>query len=142
MNNRFDFQTKELSRQIIEIADLRGNIEDYSEDRIQQLSERLNSLKNRQMYLDSKADRIIQRIMNKGDPIVSEFEKQYYDSLEVIAKAIKGEDGLKNKMIMVLFLKFICILIKNIYLRYIYISFFFRFTLIASESAQIFTRRL
>lgn len=105
MINRFDFQTKELYRQIMEIANLRNNIENYSEDRIQQLSERLNSLKNRQMYLDSKADRIIQRIMNKGDPIVSEFEKQYYDSLEEIAKAIKGDDGLKNKMIMVLFLK-------------------------------------
>jgi hypothetical protein len=102
VNNRFDFQTKELYRQIIEIAGLRENIESFSEGRIQQLSERLNSLKNRQMYLDSKADRIIQRIMNKGDPI-NEFEKQYYDSLEVIAKAIKGEDGLKNKMIKVLF---------------------------------------
>lgn len=105
VNNRFDFQTKELYRQIIEIADLRRNIESYSEDKIQQLSERLNILKNRQMYLDNKADRFIQRIMNKGDPIVSEFEKQYYDSLEVIAKAIKGDDGLKNKMIMVLFFK-------------------------------------
>ncbi|PKC68019.1 hypothetical protein RhiirA1_417382 [Rhizophagus irregularis] len=100
LQKRFDFQTKELYRQIMEIANLRNNIENYSEDRIQQLSERLNSLKNRQMYLDSKADRIIQRIMNKGDPIVSEFEKQYYDSLEEIAKAIKGDDGLKNKMIM------------------------------------------
>ena len=89
----------------MEITNLRRNIESYSEDKIQQLSERLNSLKNRQMYLDSRADRFIQRIMNKGDPTVSEFEKQYYDSLEEIAKAIKGEDGLKNKIDMVLFFK-------------------------------------
>jgi len=86
LQKRFDFQTKELHRQIIEITNLRRNIESYSEDKVQQFSERLNSLKNRQMYLDSKADRFIQRIMNKGDPTVSEFEKQYYDSLEEIAK--------------------------------------------------------
>ncbi|RIA99135.1 nuclear pore component-domain-containing protein [Glomus cerebriforme] len=100
LQKRFDFQTKELRRQIIEIANLRKNIESYSKDKIQQSSERLNSLKIRQMHLDSKADKFIQRIMNKGNPTVNDFEKQYYDSLEKIAKAIKGENGLKNKIIM------------------------------------------
>jgi len=100
--NRFDFQTKEFHRQIIEITSLRRNIEDYSEDKIQRLSERLKNLRTRQMYLDSKADRFIQRIMNKGDQTSNEFEKQYYDSLTRIANAIYGENGLKKKITMVL----------------------------------------
>jgi hypothetical protein len=101
--NRFDFQTKEFHRQITEITNLRRSIEGYSEDKIQQLGERLNDLRNRQMYLDNKADRFIQRIMNKGDQTFNEFEKQYYDSLQRIANAIKGENGLKEKITMVLF---------------------------------------
>ena len=102
-NNRFDFQTKEFHRQIIEITNLRKSIENYSEDKIQKLGERLNYLRNRQMDLDSKADRVIQRMMNKGAPTFNEFEKQYYDSLQRIAGSINGENGLKEKITMVLF---------------------------------------
>ncbi|CAG8589083.1 7426_t:CDS:2 [Funneliformis caledonium] len=100
LQKRFIFQTKEFHRQVAEIANLRRIIESYSEDKVPQLNERLNTLRNKQKYLDSKADRFIQRIMNKGDLTLSEFEKQYYDSLEKIAKEIKGENGLKNKIMM------------------------------------------
>ncbi|CAG8474464.1 6096_t:CDS:10 [Acaulospora morrowiae] len=98
LSKRFEIQSTEFRRQVKEVSDARKYMDEHLNNKHPEISDRLQRLRDTQIALESKANTIIQRLMYQDDPILGEFETSYYQSLENINQAIKGENGLRVKI--------------------------------------------
>ncbi|CAG8564149.1 33817_t:CDS:10 [Racocetra persica] len=85
-------------RQITDLARIRECLHDFTDKKYPELLDRMRYLRNNQVYLECKADTILQKLMYQNDPIPGESELQYYEALEKINDALKGGNGLRVKI--------------------------------------------
>ncbi|SCV72733.1 BQ2448_4270 [Microbotryum intermedium] len=105
VQNRIELQLAELGRQLNKVHELRkitagGLIKATSgangggDDDERLLKDRIGKVKERQKELLKRTDRILQGLMDRHAPLVSTFERKWFDELKRLEGEIKGgEEG-------------------------------------------------
>lgn len=93
VQQRFDVQIKELSRQLGKLAQLHDSALD-EQDRSESFSERILQAQERQKELLSRSDRILQRLLDSRQPELSTVEKAWFEELDHLQGQVAGDGQL------------------------------------------------
>lgn len=90
---RLELQMKELSRQLTKLTELRNMAVDLSKSTDGSLAGRLETVVRKQEELVQRTDKVLQRLMDHHEPVLSTFEKKWFDELKRLEKEVKGDQG-------------------------------------------------
>jgi len=98
VQNRFELQCKELARQLGKVQDLRTKVETVakSSSGTRDVKTRLSEVESRQKTLLSRADRILQKLMDDHEPVLSTFETEWFSELNKLKVDVGKESSGKG----------------------------------------------
>src|SRR5687768_973691 len=63
-----------------------------------ELDDRAKQIKQKHAFLENKANQILQKRIIQSNPILGEFENEYFDMLNRVQEDLNGDNGLKAKV--------------------------------------------
>lgn len=93
VQDRFDKQTKELSRQLHKLSDLHDNTMDAQENS-DTVGDRIAQAQERQKELLARSDRVLQQLLDARQPELSTFEVAWFEELEHLQGQVSGDGQL------------------------------------------------
>lgn len=90
VQDRFEKQTKELSRQLNKLSELHDSSMDAQENS-EAVSERIAQAQERQKELVARSDRVLQKLLDARQPELSTFEVAWFEELEHMQGQVSGD---------------------------------------------------
>jgi nucleoporin NUP82 len=81
VQGRLELQLKELSRELGKLSEIERNVEADKKNVEGGLAMRLERAREKQKELLSRLDRVLQRLMDSHQPVLSTYEKQWFEEL-------------------------------------------------------------
>ncbi|CAJ0753234.1 24699_t:CDS:2, partial [Entrophospora sp. SA101] len=94
--NRIKLQFQMIKHQADLLQDLKNTMEE-NKHLNSELDDRVNKIKQKHSFLESKANQILQKRIIQSNPILGEFENEYFDMLNRVQEDLNDENGLKAK---------------------------------------------
>ncbi|CAJ0926098.1 1605_t:CDS:10 [Entrophospora sp. SA101] len=95
--NRIKLQFQMIKHQADLLQDLKNTMEE-NKHLNSELDDRVNKIKQKHSFLESKANQILQKRIIQSNPILGEFENEYFDMLNRVQEDLNDENGLKAKV--------------------------------------------
>ncbi|CAJ0926108.1 1609_t:CDS:10 [Entrophospora sp. SA101] len=95
--NRIKLQFQMIKHQADLLQDLKNTMEENKHVN-SELDDRVNKIKQKHSFLESKANQILQKRIIQSNPILGEFENEYFDMLNRVQEDLNDENGLKAKV--------------------------------------------
>nr|CAG8564606.1 12144_t:CDS:10 [Entrophospora candida] len=95
--NRIKLQFQMIKHQADLLQDLKNTMEENKHIN-SELDDRVNKIKQKHSFLESKANQILQKRIIQSNPILGEFENEYFDMLNRVQEDLNDENGLKAKV--------------------------------------------
>ncbi|KAL1924463.1 uncharacterized protein VTP21DRAFT_4117 [Calcarisporiella thermophila] len=97
VSRRVELQVKEFKRQLGKILEGQRRIQSVRR-RNEAIRERVRKVVELQSMLTKRADGVLQRLIEKHEPGISEHEEQWFKELHEAREKIRSEDGLEMKV--------------------------------------------
>ena len=93
VQERLELHLRELPRQVDKLQNLDDSIKRKNELFSNDHGDRVERVKSNQKDLGTKADRILQRLIDNSQPDLSAFERRWMEELDRVKEAVEGQEG-------------------------------------------------
>lgn len=97
VQSRLDLQLKELARQLDKVAEVSDSVAELKG--VEGLEARVGRVAEGQAKLVARVDRLLQRLMDRSQPVLSETERKWFDELERMRSDVGADEaaGLRSR---------------------------------------------